>query len=120
MDKTPQRGRRYEGRVARLQIDISEELHHRIKQLALDERTTVTVLVGRFLEKAARSGRAPAPRRRTQGDGALSRLGMNIDDGLLLRVKRVSLAADLMVTRYVERVLDEAVSTAQGPRGGRG
>ncbi|MDP9440370.1 MAG: hypothetical protein M3P49_16800, partial [Actinomycetota bacterium] len=62
-------------------------------------------------------------RRRTiivEDSGETSRLSMNIDPELHAAVKGKAHGAGLSVTRFVERVLDEAVSAAQRPRRGRG
>ncbi|MDP9474925.1 MAG: hypothetical protein M3R38_04420 [Actinomycetota bacterium] len=112
MVETPQRGRRYEGAVSRLNMNVDTELLHRIKHLALEERITVTRWVERALREAG-SGTPEAVDARRGGGGETSRLSMNIDPDLHRAVKRASLRAGLWVRRYVERVLDEAARQAR-------
>ncbi|MDP9438092.1 MAG: hypothetical protein M3P49_05035 [Actinomycetota bacterium] len=119
MVETPRIGRRYEGAVSRLNIDVETELLYLVKRLALDERITVT----RWVERALREATLGVPgsaRARPRPLDATSKLSMNIDPELHRAVKRASLRAGLSVTRWVERVLDEAVSAAQGACRGRG
>lgn len=109
MVRTPKRGRRYEGAVTRLNIDVDTELLYRVKRLALDERTTVTRWVERALREAASATPGAADARRG-ARGATARLSMIIDPELHAEVKHAALGAGLSVTRYVECILHEAVA----------
>lgn len=119
MVRTPQIGRRYGGDVARLNMDVDTELLYAVKRLALDERITVTRFVERALREQSGSGAPEAVGARRDG-GETSRLSMNVDPELHKAVKGEAIGAGLSVRCYVERVLDEAVSAAQGTRGALG
>ncbi|MDP9437853.1 MAG: hypothetical protein M3P49_03775 [Actinomycetota bacterium] len=113
MVKTPKRGRRYEGTVSRLNMNVDTELLYRIKHLALDERTTVTRWVLRALREQSGSGVPEAAGVRRGAGGATSRLSINIDPEMHRALKGEALRAGLSVTRWVERVLDEAARQAR-------
>lgn len=124
MVRTPQRrGRRSDAPVDMINIRIDPELKHELKKASLDARVTVTTFVTRLIEEAvdgAGGGRAPGAATpgaaRTARAGGATKLGFLIAPGLHAQLKEASLAKNVSVTEYLTRLINEAVSAAQGAR----
>jgi predicted HicB family RNase H-like nuclease len=118
--KTPQRGRKASAPVPMINVRIDPDLKHELKQAALDARVTTTTFVTSLIEAALDSpGGARAPSSARPAGGA-TKLGFLIDPELHARLKGAVLDADQTVTEYLTRLIEEAVSAAQGARRGRG
>ncbi len=120
MVRTPQRGRRADAPVNRISIPIDAELKHELKQAVLDARSSsiTTYVTGLIEEDLSSAGRvAESPGTAQAGRGA--RLDMIIDPDLHRRLKSAALDANMTVTEFVTRLIQEAVSAAQGACGER-
>lgn len=121
MVRTPQRGRRADAPVNRISIPIDKELKHELKQAVLDARSSsITTYVTHLIkENLSDTGRAKVLSRaaRTGND---ARLDMFIQPALHAQLKNVALTQNITVTEYLTCSIQEAVSAAQGARGGRG
>ncbi len=121
MARTPQRGRRADVPVNRISIPLDAELKHELKRAVLDARspsitTYVTGLIEEDLSNPPRAAESPG----TAQAGRGARLDMFIAPELHRRMKSSSLASDQSVTEYLTRLIENAVSAAQGARRGRG